>query len=108
MTKREFLTKTMELEGCTDEMREVAEKMIASLDRKSSKPTKVQVANEGIKADILAYLADGRGRTATEIGVELGHSCQKISALMKSLVEEGAVEKTVGKGKTPTRFAIAE
>ena len=108
MTKREFLVKTMELEGCTDEMREVAEKMIASLDKKSSKPTKVQVANEGIKADILAILADGRARTATEIGTEIGISCQKASALIRPLVADKTVTKIEAKGKNPTRFVVAE
>ena len=52
VTKRDILTKAQGLDVWTDEEREVIAKMIGQLDKKSSKPTKAQVANEGIKAEI--------------------------------------------------------
>lgn len=109
ITRKSVLTKALEVEVFSAEEIEVIKKMIASLDKKSTgKPTKAQIANEGIRTDILAVLADGRARTATEIGAELGISCQKASALVKPLVEGGKVTKVIGKGKEPTRFVVGE
>lgn len=104
MTKREFLTKTMELEGCTDEMREVATKMIEALDKKSSKPTKAQIENEGIKTEIKAVLG-AEPKTARQIADETGYTVNKVAALLKQI--EGVV-KVEGKGKNPATYTIAE
>lgn len=55
------------------------------------KPTKTQVANEGLKADILAFLADGEKHTVTEImsGVPslAEASNQKVATLVTALVK---------------------
>lgn len=104
MTKREFLTKTMELEGCTDEMREIATKMIEALDKKSSKPTKAQIENEGIKTEIKAVLG-AEPKTARQIADETGYTVNKVAALLKQI--EGVV-KVEGKGKNPATYTIAE
>lgn len=104
MTKREFLTKTMELEGCTDEMRAVAQKMIEALDKKSSKPTKAQIENEGIKTEIRAVLG-AEPKTARQIADETGYTVNKVAALLKQI--EGVVHVR-GKGKNPTTYYIAE
>lgn len=69
----------------------------ANVDRK---PTKGQVENEGIKDNILAYLADGTYRSATEVGDALGISNQKASALLKQLTDGGKVKKVVDKRKS--------
>lgn len=61
------------------------------------KPTKVQKENEGVKSEILNYLADGENHRATEIGEAVGISGQKCSALLKQMVEAGTVEKLVEK-----------
>ena len=65
-----------------------------SADRK---PTKTQKENEGIKADILNFLADGEKHTVTEImaGVPTlaGASNQKASSLVGQLVKNGAVKR---------------
>lgn len=55
------------------------------------KPSKHQVENEGIKAQILGILGDGM--TATQVGAELGISVQRASALLKQMVDGGAVTK---------------
>lgn len=67
-------------------------------------PTKTQVANEGFKADILVFLADGKHATVSDIikGVASlnGETTQKVSALMRLLKLDGKVDKETIKGKT--------
>ena len=80
---------------------EVIEKLTAlkaSIDKRNSadrKPTKTQQANEGIKADILAFMADGGKYTVTEImeGVPSLHdaSNQKAASLVRQLKDSGAL-----------------
>jgi hypothetical protein len=91
---------------------DVAEKlkgMVAAIERKSAapkKPTAAQEANEGIKATIVAFLAENfdRGFTVTEIGKSVdelgGYSNQKLSALLRQLRMEGKVENYTEKRKT--------
>ena len=67
------------------------------------KPTKNQVANESLKADIVNAL--GEGLTATDAGKAVGISVQKASALLKQLVDAGEVVK-VKDGKA-TIFKVA-
>ena len=76
------------------------------LVRKGSKstPTKTQVENEAIKEKIVATLVElGKYATITEIqgaNTELADlSNQKISALLKQLVDNQVVEKMVDKKK---------
>lgn len=92
MTKREFLVAVKELEGCTDEMKAVADKMIAGLDKKSSKPTKAQLENEAIKDKIAEYL-DDEPKTAREIAEAVGITTNKAAALLRQMAE---VEKVPG------------
>lgn len=102
MTKREVLTKAVAMvDVFSAEEIEVLDKMIKALDKKSSKPTKVQVENEGIKAEILEVIAT-EPHTATEIANALGYTVQKVSALLRQLGD--AVEKTPAKGKAPATF----
>lgn len=80
---------------------EVREKLIALRDATAKrnaadrKPTKTQQANEGIKAEILDFLADGGKYTVTEImaGVPslADASNQKAASLVRQLAESGAV-----------------
>lgn len=82
--------------------------MWAALDKKSGaekKPTEQQVANAGYKSDMMALLADGKARTATEIlkGVPTfpeGMTNQRVSALLRQLWLDGKVSKDTVKGKT--------
>lgn len=67
------------------------------------KPTKNQVANEGLKADIVNAL--GEGLTATDAGKAVGISVQKASALLKQLVDAGEVVKA--KDGKATIFTVA-
>ena len=78
------------------------------LNRKNStekKPTATQVANEGIKKTIMGVLCGAdEPMTVTDImksSEELSDlSNQKISALLRGLIDEGKVEKSVDKRKS--------
>lgn len=69
----------------------------ATVKRNSAerKPTKVQEANEGIKAEILEFLADGEKHTVSEImeGVASlnGASNQKAASLVRQLKDAGVL-----------------
>jgi hypothetical protein len=102
-----------EAEGRTD-LVEFVDAEVALLDKRSTagrKPTKVQLANEALKADIIVILegADGTadGGTATEVAGVLGVSVQKASQLLKQLVDAGLVNRADGKGKVKTLFTVA-
>lgn len=68
------------------------------------KPTAKQVANEAIKAEILAEMEVNKLYTCSDIikGVEICNTfpTQKVSPLMNQLVEAGYLEKVVDKRKT--------
>ena len=95
-TKREVLTKVVDGVALNEEEIGVVQKMIEQLDKKSSKPTKAQVENEGIKGAILEVLGDGEARTAKAVGEAVGYSTAKVSALLRALVLDGKVEKIPG------------
>ena len=79
------------------EVRAKLEKMKIQFEKKNSaekKPTATQIANEGVKAKILEVIGD-KSLTITEmqkLDGELAElSNQKISALLKQMVENGSV-----------------
>lgn len=92
---------------------EVAEKLVALREqmakkRGSSKPTKTQVANEAVKAEILETLAEAEEpMTCGEItkALEGEYTSQKISALLRQLVAGGKVTKSTE--KKVSRFELA-
>ena len=64
------------------------------------KPTKAQAENEGIKAKILDFMAEGKAYTVTDIQKGVGlESNQKASALVRQLKEADLVVRTEEKGK---------
>lgn len=88
------------------------ENELALLEKKArnKKATKTQEENVGIKATILEVLATIGNGTVTDIqngNAELSAlSNQKVSALVRQLVESGKVVKTVEKKKSI--FSLAE
>ena len=108
MTKVEFLNDVLaNYEGISEDGREVAEKMIAQLQKKyakSDKPTKRQIENEDIKVRIREFLDTVDRATATEIGNAVDVSCQRASALLKQM----QVPKIVEKGKSYYTIASDE
>lgn len=79
--------------------------LLAKKNSSEKKPTAVQLANEGIKETILETLAtEGKKMTISEmqkVNAELGElNNQKISALIRQLVNDGKVERVEEKRKT--------
>ena len=77
--------------------------LLAKKNSAEKKPTAVQVANEGIKADILNGMEIGKKYTITDLMKEIPAcaelSNQRVSALVRQLVTDGAVERTEEKRK---------
>ena len=114
ITKREVIGMMMNEEVVKANSTYVAylENELALLDKKAQnkKATKTQEQNVGIKATILEVLATIGSGTITDIqngNEELSAlSNQKVSALVRQLVERGDVVKTTDKKKSI--FSLAE
>lgn len=97
------------------DVKEKLENMVSALDNKATstkrKPTKTQEENVGLRAAIMAFLRSEPDLlvTCTDIGKKVteldGMNNQKISALMRALVDGGEVIKTVEKGKSLFQLA---
>ena len=114
ITKREVIKMMMNEEVVKANSTYVAylENELALLDKKAQnkKATKTQEQNKGIKTTILKVLATIGSGTVTDIqngNEELSAlSNQKVSALVRQLVESGEVVKTTDKKKSI--FSLAE
>jgi formate dehydrogenase maturation protein FdhE len=107
MTKVEMFTAIREVVSENAEMVAFIDHEIELISKKaaSKKPTKVQVENEGFKAEILAYLTEvGKAVTikemqsAVECLAELSN--QKMTHLLSALIDEKKISKEYEK-KTP-------
>lgn len=80
---------------------EAIDKMIATLEKKTSVPTKTQKENEGVMNTIVEALAElGKPVTCSElmkVPTLAMYSNQKLSALLKKLVDKNEVVKTIEK-----------
>lgn len=104
MTNREFFNAIISA-NVNDELTQHATAELAKLDARnkarSSKPSKIQLENEPIKAHLLEILAV-KPMTASEIHeVDADLSTQKISSLCRQLVEAGKL--TVEEVKVPKK-----
>ena len=105
--RRIILTRLSPTEVGNKELVEFAKGRIEALEKKAAakKPTKAQAENEGIKELILANLTD-EGVTVSDLMKkdkafsELELSNQRVSALLRQLIEAGKVVKTVDKKKS--------
>ena len=84
--------------------------LLAKKNSADKKPTAQQTANEGVKTAILDGLEDGKLYTITDI-IKTVPECadmtnQKVSALVRQMVDAGSMVKTVDKRKS--YFSIAE
>ena len=107
MTKKEMFGEILKRVSDNTEMVEFLNHEIELLERKASKSTqtKTQKENEGIKEIILNALTEiGKPVTITELqnaNTELAEfSKQKISALLKQLVDSQVVDKMIDKKKS--------
>lgn len=103
-TKREYINRI--LTYVHDEDKPYLLNELALLDKKSTaekKPTAMQVANEGIKAEIAEGMTANTLYTVTDIqkGIpacaELSN--QRVSALLRQMVEAGVIVRTEDKRK---------
>ena len=113
MTKRDYFNAILSKYPLTDAEKAFVEHELELLAKKNAsdkKPTAQQVANEGIKAAIVAGMTPNRLYTVTEIQKEIPEcaemSNQKVSALVRQLKDAGLVVKTEDKRKS--YFSLAE
>ena len=113
-TQRDYFNDiiAMATEAGRDDLVEFAEGRIAMLDKKSAnhKPSKTAEANEALKVVILdALKAVGEAVTVSELVAKTpdlaGYSNQKLSAILRLMIADGSVVKTVDKKKS--LFAVA-
>ena len=113
MTLKDYFNEVIELAKANDraDLVEFAEGRIAVLDKKAGnkKPTKTQEENVAIKDEILSVLSEV-GATVTEIQSKSevlgGLSNQRVSALLRQMIADNLVVKTVDKKKS--YFALAK
>ena len=99
MTQREFFTAVINA-NVSEELTKYAEHAIEGIDKKnakrSSKPSKTSIENMPIKDSIVEFLRNEDDyKTATEIGVAVGITTQKASALASDLAKSGTVVSTI-------------
>ena len=113
MTQRDFFNEIIELAKVNEreDIVEFCEGRIAVLDKKAGnkKPTKTQEENEVLKGVILNVLTT-EGVTVSELQTKDDAlkvlSNQRVSALLRQMIADGKVVKTVEKKKS--YFALAE
>ena len=114
-TAIDMITNTIELNGSGDpdeaKLTETVEVLTSIRDtiskansRKSDKPTKTQVENAGIKAELLTHIT-AEGVRCGDLAAAVGISGQKASALLSQMVREGTCRKVEG-AKRVTLFAL--
>ena len=107
VTKAEMFAMIKEVEGVKENqaMVDFIDHELELLAKKSAnkKPTKTQEENEGLKVEILNVLTN-EGATVTEVQSKSevlgGLSNQRVSALLRQLIADGKVIKTVDKKKS--------
>lgn len=113
MTKREMFEQIKANHPLTTEEVAFINHELELLAKKNSaekKPTAVQVANEGIKGDIVAGMEQGKQYTITDLMKSIPAcaelSNQRVSALVRQLVTDGVVVRTEEKRKA--YFSLAD
>ena len=98
MTNREFFTAIVSNPTLSAELVEFATEAIAKLDarneKRSSNPSKTAIANEPIKASILAFVGEHNPAVAADIAVACEISTQKASSLCVQMIKEGKLTST--------------
>jgi hypothetical protein len=86
--------------------------LLAKKNSSEKKPTAQQTANDGIKAEILEGMAEGKLYTITDLIKEIPACAeltnQRVSALVRQLKDEGSVERVEEKRKAYFRKVVTE
>lgn len=113
ITKREYFNQLLTVEEVASNqgLVDFINHELELLDKKngSAKPTKEQVANEGIRATILEVLENSEPVTISQMqkdGRLAEYSNQKLSALVRQLVQLGKIVRT--EEKKVAYFALSE
>ena len=111
MTKRDYFNAILAKYPLTEDEKKFVQNELDLLAKKnaSKKPTATQVANEGIKTAILDNLDKGAKYTITDI-MKLVPKCadltnQKVSAIVKQMVEDGSMVRVEEKRKAYFKIA---
>lgn len=111
ITKRDVLNRIIEVCAKDALIVAYAKNEIALMDKRNErrkdapkKPTKAQLEAIERKPLVIAALTEN-GKTAGEIGAELGVTFQKVTPILKALVKDGTATAETVKGKTLYRLA---
>ena len=112
MTKADFFKQILANYNLTEDEQNFINHELELLAKKNSaekKPTAVQVANDGIKTDILDGMEEGTLYTITDliktIPALADLTNQRVSALVRQLIADGKVERIEEKRKAYFRLA---
>lgn len=100
ITKRDNFNAIIELAQANNrnDLVEFAKHEIAKMDerneKRSSQPSKTAIANEPIKASIVAFVKEHKEAVASDIAVACEISTQKASSLCRQLVDDGVLTST--------------
>ena len=103
MTKKQYFGVLLEMVKGNEDLENFINREIELLNKKASSGTKTkrQMENEGVKEEIVNALTElGKAITVSELMVKVPYSNQRLSALLKQLVEENKVERIEEKRKT--------
>ena len=107
MTKLELLSAIVTGATVTAEMSEKAKAWAETLSTQAAKPSKAQIENETVKAEILAYLGQcAEPVTAKVLAEDTGIVKGKAVALLGQLAKAGEVIAEKGKGKAPMSYYL--
>ena len=116
LTKKDYFNQLLALENVkgNPELSKFIEHELELLAKKNangtSKPTAVQVANEGIKNEILEHMENEPNRLFTISEMQKAFPCcaelsnQRVSALVRQLVNDNKVERVEEKRKAYFRY----
>jgi hypothetical protein len=114
-TKRQMFEGLLAIPTLTQEQKDFINHELELLSKKNSadkKPTAQQTANEAVKTAILDGMEVNRLYTITELIKEIPECAdmtnQKVSALVRQLVDTGSVAKTVDKRKSYFSLIVGE
>jgi hypothetical protein len=114
-TKRQMFEGLLTIPTLTQEQKDFIKHELELLAKKNSadkKPTAQQTANEAVKTAILDGMEVNRLYTITELIKEIPECAdmtnQKVSALVRQLVDAGSVAKTVDKRKSYFSLIVGE